>query len=81
MHLGPQDTAQFVREALAAGSYVVCHQTLTYGDNPGFGPAICRGFYDAHAARSPALILLRAFRRLTEVEPPRPGGPPDGESR
>jgi hypothetical protein len=39
MHLGLQDTAQFVREALAAGSYVVCHQTLTYGDNPGFGPA------------------------------------------
>jgi hypothetical protein len=81
MHLGPQDTARFVREALADGSYVVCHQTLTFGDNPGFGPAICRGFFDAYAARSRALVLLRAFRRLTEVEPPRPGQHPGGESR
>jgi hypothetical protein len=38
--------------------------------NPGFGPAICRGFFDAYAARSRALVLLSAFRRLTEVEPP-----------
>ena len=34
---------------------------------------ICRGFYDAYARRSPALRLLRAFGRLTEVDPPRPG--------
>ena len=72
MHLGAEHTAAFVRQALDAGSYVVCHQTLTYGDHPGFGPAICRGFFDAYATRSPALRLLRAFSRLTEVEPPRP---------
>jgi len=72
MHLGAEHTAAFVRQALDAGSYVVCHQTLTYGDNPGFGPAICRGFFDAYANRSPALCLLRAFGRLTEVDPPRP---------
>ena len=72
MHLGTEHTAAFVRQALDAGSYVVCHQTLTYGDNPGFGPAICRGFFDAYADRSPALRLLRAFSRLTEVDPPQP---------
>ena len=72
MHLGAEHTAAFVRQALDADSYVVCHQTLTYGDNPGFGPAICRGFFDAYADRSLALRLLRAFSRLTEVEPPRP---------
>ena len=72
MHLGPEQTTAFVRQALAEGTYVVCHQTLTYGDNPGFGPAICRGFYDAHASRSPALRLLRAFSQLTEIEPPQP---------
>ena len=72
MHLGPQHTAAFVRQALAEGTYVVCHQTLTYGDNPHFGPAICRGFFDAYAGRSPALRLLEAFSRLTEVEPPQP---------
>jgi len=72
MHLGTEHTAAFVRQALDAGSYVVCHQTLTYGDNPDFGPAICRGFFDAYANRSPALRLLRAFSRLTEVDPPQP---------
>ncbi len=81
MHLGPEQTAAFVRQVLAEGTYVVCHQTLTYGDNPGFGPAICRGFFDAYAGQSPALRLLRACRRLTEVEPPRPVRPPEGEGR
>jgi len=31
MHLGPERTAAFIRQVLAAGSYVVCHDTLTYG--------------------------------------------------
>jgi hypothetical protein len=44
MHLGPEQTAVFVQHALTEGTYVVCHQTLTYGDNADFGPAICRGF-------------------------------------
>jgi hypothetical protein len=81
MHLGPEQTAAFVRRALAEGTFVVCHQTLTYGDHPDFGPAICRGFFDAFAGRSPALRLLRAFGRLIEVAQPRPGRPADGEGR
>jgi hypothetical protein len=72
MHLGAEHTAAFVRQALEAGTYVVCHQTLTYGDHPDFGPAICRGFFDAYASRSPTLRLLQAFSRLTEAEPPQP---------
>jgi hypothetical protein len=78
MHLGPEQTAAFVRQVLAESTYVVCHQTLTYGDHPGYGPAICRGFFEAYGSRSPALILLRACRRLIEVPPP-PPGQPDGE--
>jgi hypothetical protein len=74
MYLGPEQTAAFVRQVLSEGTYVVCHQTLTYGDNPDFGPAICRGFHDAFARRSPALILLATCRRLIEVPPP-PGQP------
>jgi hypothetical protein len=49
MHLGSEQTAAFVRQVLAEGTYVVCHQTLTYGDHPGYGPAICRGFFEAYA--------------------------------
>jgi hypothetical protein len=31
MRLGAERTAAFIRQVLAAGSYVVCHDTLTYG--------------------------------------------------
>jgi hypothetical protein len=70
MHLGPERLRAVIGDALAAGTFVVCHDTLTYGDYPDYGPAICRGFYDAYVARSPALILLRACRRLVDVPPP-----------
>jgi hypothetical protein len=70
MHLGPERTAAFIRQVLAERSYVVCHDTLTYGDFPDYGPAICRGFFDAYRTRSAALLILQAGRRLTEVPPP-----------
>jgi hypothetical protein len=75
MHLGPERLREIIGPALAAGSFVVCHDTLTYGDFPDYGPAICRGFYDAYAERSPALIFLRSWRRLVEVPPPEAAGP------
>jgi Domain of unknown function (DUF4314) len=53
MHLGPERLRAIIDGALANGSFVVCHDTLTYGSNPGFGPAICRGFYEAYAAGHP----------------------------
>ena len=70
MHLGPERTAAFIRQVLAERSYVVCHDTVTYGDFPDYGPAICRGFFDAYRTRSAALLILQAGRRLTEVPPP-----------
>ncbi len=70
MYLGPERTAAFIRQVLDAGSYVVCHQTLTYGDFPDYGPAICRGFFDSYRDRSRVLLILQAGRSLTEVPPP-----------
>ena len=35
-----------------------------------YGPAICRGFFDAYRTRSAALLILQAGRRLTEVASP-----------
>jgi hypothetical protein len=80
MHLGPDRLRAVITGALAAGTFVVCHDTLTYGDFPEYGPAICRGFFDSYARQSPALIVLQAYRRLTEVPPPGPSGTsaPDG---
>ncbi len=68
MYLGPERTAAFIRQVFDAGSYVVCHQTLTYGDFPDYGPTICRGFFDSYRSRD--LLILQAGRRLTEVPPP-----------
>jgi hypothetical protein len=70
MYLGPAHLSAFIRETLEAESYIVCHKTLTYGDHPDFGPAICRGFFDAFKDKSEALIVLRGFNMLQEVEPP-----------
>ena len=70
MHLGPERLRAIIADALAAGTFVVCHDTLTYGDFPDYGPAICRGFFDAYRDRSRDLLILRAGRRLTEVPPP-----------
>jgi len=69
MYLGPERTAAFIRQVLDAGSYVVCHKTLTYGDFPDYGPAICRGFFDSYRDRSRVLLILQTGRRLTEVPP------------
>lgn len=70
MYLGPEHLTAFIRGALEKESYIVCHQTLTYGDYPDFGPAICRGFFEAFGNRSSALITLQSFNRLQEVKPP-----------
>jgi hypothetical protein len=51
MHLGPERTAAFIRQVLAAGSYLICHDT-TDGDFPDYRPAICRGFFDAYRDRT-----------------------------
>jgi hypothetical protein len=70
MHLGPERLRVVIADALAGGTFVVCHDALTYGNFPDYGPAICRGFFDAHAGRSSPLIFLQTFRRLTEVRRP-----------
>jgi hypothetical protein len=37
---------------------------------PGYGSAICRGFFDSYRDQTVALLILRAVRRLAEVPPP-----------
>lgn len=57
----------FLRETLRKGTYVLLrhpHLRRTPGLRAG-----SRGFFDAFASRSPALRVLRAFGRLTEVQP------------
>ena len=51
MHLRPGQVKGMVDGAIAAQSCIPCHATL------GPTPAICRGFYDAHADRVQPLQL------------------------
>lgn len=76
MHLGPERIREFVTTALAARTYVVCHSTI--GINVKFGPAICRGFFDAYRHRSVALVILDRHRRFLEVDPPPARAATDG---
>lgn len=48
MDLEPGRVRGLVTRALREGSQgIICHDTLSYGPaHPGFGAAMCRGFYD-----------------------------------
>jgi hypothetical protein len=59
--------SEFVREAVRADSYVVCHSTLPVAGSD-VQPAICRGFADRYDTNA-----LRVGQRLlgfVEVDPP-----------
>lgn len=61
MHLNPGRLQDLVRQNLAADAALVCHQTLTYGDHPEFGAALCRGFFDSYGHY---VNLIRIMGRL-----------------
>jgi hypothetical protein len=70
MHLDAGRVRDMVDESLAGGGYITCHQTLTYGEHPDFGPAVCRGFYDAHGHRSNLIRIMGRLDGIAEVPPP-----------
>lgn len=70
MRLNPGRLREMTEESVAQGSYITCHDTLTYGANPDFGPAVCRGFYDAHGYRSNLVRIMQRLGGITEVAPP-----------
>jgi hypothetical protein len=75
MFLEPGRLASLLAATLP-NSYVVCHDTLTYGNFPDYGPAMCRGFVDRYGERSWVVRLLRRCGRFVEVSPPVDGDAP-----
>jgi hypothetical protein len=61
---------EFIRDAVARDTYIVCHSTLPATAPPGVKPAVCRGFADRYTTRD--LRLIRALWDFTEVDPPTP---------
>lgn len=70
MHLNPGRLRDLVQQNLSAGAALVCHQTLSYGDHPDFGPALCRGFYDAHGHQVNLVRIMQRLDGIAEVAPP-----------
>jgi hypothetical protein len=69
MHLAPGRLKQMVDDALAEGSFVICHATLPYGPvHPEAEPAICRGFADRYTTWR-LQVIARLFG-FVEVHPP-----------
>jgi hypothetical protein len=68
MQLVPGRLSEMVREARAREGFIVCHDTLPYGPHPGYGPAVCRGFYDRYDTR--ALQVAHRLWGVVDVPPP-----------
>lgn len=65
MRLQPGRVKEMVDGALANQSVIPCHKTI-YGERE--QEAVCRGFYDAHGSRVPALRLAAAMDVIEEVD-------------
>jgi hypothetical protein len=83
MHLEPGRLRDLVGQALAAQSYVVCHETLPGVAPDGTAPAVCRGFADRYSTN--ALRLISRLWGFVDVDPPEtspftPAGPPQPTS-
>lgn len=78
MHLPPGRLKSMVEQAVADGGYVICHDTLPYGNYPETPPAVCRGFADRY--RTWRLQVIAELFGFIDVEPPaEPAG--DGKDR
>lgn len=76
MHLEPDRLQKMIHQALGNGDWIICHQTLSYGDNPDCGGAICRGFFDGYGNLSTLILLARMYDVIVEVPPPSPPAEP-----
>jgi hypothetical protein len=69
MHLEPGRREQMEADAIAADSFITCHQTLPYSeyDAP---PAVCHGYWNAAKRRSWRMRLAIALDAVVRVEAP-----------
>lgn len=71
MHLRPGRLRDMITAALREGSQgIICHDTLSYGEHPDFGGALCRGFYDQFGPRNNFIRVIERIGGFTVVDPP-----------
>jgi hypothetical protein len=73
MRLRPGRLKDLVSDALQQGCQgIICHDTVSFGPHPDFGPALCRGCYDQ--------LRLRAREGTHTSASPRSPPPSSGRS-
>lgn len=70
MHLAEGRLAELIDQNVDAGTALICHKTLPYGEHPEFGEAVCRGFYDAVGERTNVIRVINRIGGFREVPPP-----------
>ena len=74
MKLEPGRLQELAKKNLDAGCALICHKTLSYGEHPEIGEAVCRGFYDAYGEECDVIRVINRIGGFQEVELP-PDGP------
>jgi hypothetical protein len=73
MHLRPGKLKELIEANIGPSMGLICHQTLSYGDHPEYGDALCRWFYDTYGPQCNGVrVMLRLCGEFTEVPPPPP---------
>ena len=67
---GAARSADVIETNVARGALLTCHTTLPYGAHPGFGPAVCAGFWARHAMSTAAGRIARFMIGITRINPP-----------
>jgi hypothetical protein len=71
MHIKPGRLKGMVHDALQEGCQgIICHETLSYGEYPEFGGALCRWFYDTYGPQNNFIRVMWRLGGFTEVDPP-----------
>jgi hypothetical protein len=72
MHLRPGRFEEVIRSHLESGALLTSHSTLSYGDHPKFGPAVCAGFWARYGMQTAAGRFAKLVIGIIRVDPPPP---------
>jgi hypothetical protein len=72
---GKRRAAEVIRVNVDRGALLTCHNTLPYGPHPEFGPAVCAGFWAAHALETAAGRMAARLIGITRIAPPAEDSP------
>jgi hypothetical protein len=71
MKLRPGRLQQLIRENTGPDAHgLVCHETLSYSQNPHFGPAYCHWFFETYGDLANLIRIYKRLGNFTKIDPP-----------